>query len=207
MKTRRVGNINNFLSPTSPHWAQVDTAKISMTPTPLAMQPSDYIRKSWEKRSYGELSSLTIASVHDGKKWALYASWEGSGPGIHEFQDSLAVALPVSNNPVLALMGGKNAPIHMLRWIAGKDEVQSILTRGIGTSEPGPILDYSVQAVQDGQIRHVVITRPLGVTKDVAPLEAGKKTGVGFAVWRGANEERAGLKAFSMDWTELVLDA
>jgi DMSO reductase family type II enzyme heme b subunit len=52
-----------------------------------------------------------------------------------------------------------------------------------------------------------VISRPLGIGKDIAPLAAGKKTGIGFAVWRGANDERAGIKAFSIDWVELTLDA
>ena len=53
----------------------------------------------------------------------------------------------------------------------------------------------------------VVFTRVLGHGAGVAPLLAGKKTGIGFALWRGANDERAGIKAFSIDWTELALDA
>jgi len=30
---------------------------------------------------------------------------------------------------------------------------------------------------------------------------------VALAVWRGANAERAGLKAFSPEWVELTLEA
>ena len=41
----------------------------------------------------------------------------------------------------------------------------------------------------------------------MAPLAAGKSTGIGFAVWRGSNDERAGIKAFSIDWAELALEA
>jgi hypothetical protein len=47
----------------------------------------------------------------------------------------------------------------------------------------------------------------LGLGDDVAPLVAGEKTGIGFALWEGANEERAGIKAFSVDWLDLTLDA
>ncbi len=35
----------------------------------------------------------------------------------------------------------------------------------------------------------------------------GATTGFGVAMWDGANSERGGIKAFSGDWRELVLDA
>ena len=206
MKTRRVDSIKNYLSPGSAHWARVPAAKVDMMPTPLQMQPTEYIRNSWEKRPYGQTQKLDVASVHDGHTWALRATWTGSGPGQTDFPDALAIALPVRNHPVLALMGAKDAPIHYLRWSANKEGVLSLVATGIGLSAPGPEIKQTAQALADGPTWHVVITRALGTGKDIAPLAAGKKTGVGFALWRGANDERAGIKAFSIDWAELELE-
>jgi complex iron-sulfur molybdoenzyme family reductase subunit gamma len=139
--------------------------------------------------------------------WALRATWKGSDAGVTEFPDAMAIALPVRNFPVLALMGSKDAPIHYLRWIAGEDGVRSVLSTGIGESRPGPELKRAAQARADGAMRQVVVARALGGGREVAPLLAGTKTAIGFAVWNGANEERAGLKAFSVDWIPLEMEA
>lgn len=207
MKTRRVENIKNYLSPGSAHWTRVPMAQIAMMATPLQMQPTEYIHKSWENKPYGQTPKLEVASVHDGEMWALRATWTGSGAGVTDFPDALAIALPVRNNPVLALMGAKDAPIHYLRWSANKQEVLSLLATGIGLSQPGPELKRAAQALSEGVVWQLVIARAMGAGKDIAPLAAGMKTGVGFALWRGNNEERAGIKSFSIDWTALELEA
>lgn len=214
METQRVESIEDYLSPASAHWARVRTTQVDMIPTPLQMQPTDYIRNSWEKKPYGQTQKIIVASVHDGETWALRASWTGKKqtPGeiidsLAFFPDAFAIALPVRNRPVLALMGDKDAPIHYLRWSADKKEAVSMIATGIGSSRPGPKLDSSVQVVADGTTWHLVIARPLDGGKDAAPLATGKTTGVGFALWRGENQERAGIKAFSIDWTELELES
>jgi DMSO reductase family type II enzyme heme b subunit len=104
-------------------------------------------------------------------------------------------------------MGAPDAPIHILRWQANKEGLRSILATGIGQSQPGPSLKTGAQAKAEGDAWSVVITRALGHGGEVAPLAAGKKTGIGFALWRGGNDERAGIKAFSIDWADLALDA
>ena len=210
MKTRRVDRIKDYLTPGAAHWARVPTAQIEMMPTPLQMQPTEYIRKSWETKPYGQTQKIEVASVHDGETWAVRVTWTGSGPGETDFPDALAIALPVRNNPVLALMGAKDAPIHYLRWSANKEGLLSLLGTGIGLSAPGPEIKRTAQAAANGPTWQLVITRAMGTgkeSKDIAPLAAGKKTGVGFALWRGGNNERAGIKAFSIDWTELELEA
>lgn len=207
MKTSRVNTIKNYLHPSSAYWERIPTAQIPMIATPLQMQPTEYIRNSWENKLYGSIPTLKIASVHDGQTWAVRATWQGSGPGKTDFPDALAVALPVRNKPVLALMGDVDAPIHYLRWSADKPGVLSLIANGIGRSAPGPSFKQVAQAVATGKTWNLVIARPMGTGNNIAPLLPGKKTGLGFAVWQGANEERAGIKAFSIDWTELELEA
>ena len=207
MKTYRVDTIKNYIAPDSPYWARVGIEKISMMPSPLGLQPTDYIRQSWKDKPYGQTPSLEVASVHDGENWAVRASWIGSTPSEHEFPDALAVALPVRNHPVMATMGAENAPVHMLRWAANKKEIASLLATGIGTIRPGPDLRCVVQVIRTEQSWQLVISRPLGEGNNVAPLLAGTKTGIGFALWQAANDERAGIKAFSIDWTKLDIEA
>ncbi|NMG55177.1 hypothetical protein [Aromatoleum aromaticum] len=207
MKVHRVARIKDYLSPTSGGWDAIAKEEVDLMPTPLAMQPTEYIRKSWEGRSYGAVKALRIASVHDGETWSLLASWAGVSPSGKDFPDAFAIALPVRGNPALALMGEPEAPIHYLRWAANKEGVQSILATGIGSSQPGSEVRCTVVAQPIGDVWNVVISRPLGSGKGVAPLQAGAKTRIGFAVWNGGNDERAGIKAFSIDWTELVLEA
>lgn len=206
MKSHRVPDVAKFLDPESSAWSRIEGQQISLMPTPLGMQPTEYIRRSWQDKPYGQVTALQTASVHDGHTWAIHASWNGVSPAGTDFSDALAVALPISGNPVLITMGGADAPIHFLRWAARKPTVHSVIATGIGQSRPGPNLKYSVREHADGDRWQVVIARPLGTGKDIAPLAAGTKTGVGFAVWLGRNDERAGIKAVSPNWTELVLD-
>lgn len=207
MRSPRVANVAEYLNPASASWKRIKPADISLIPAPLGLQPTEYIRKSWEGRAYGKATRIEVATVHDGQTWAIRASWKGVSPGGRDFPDALAVALPVTGKPILALMGAPDAPIHIVRWAANKDGAQSLLATGIGQSRPGAVIKCTAQAKPDGDIWTVVISRPLGIGKDVAPLVAGKQTGIGFALWSGGNDERAGIKAFSTDWVELTLDA
>ncbi len=208
MRSHRVDTIKDFLSPQSQYWSRVQPTQVMMVPTPIAMQPTAYVRNTWADRKYGETTSIDVASVHDGATWAVLVQWSSAvAHGPTEFADALAVALPVSRNAVLALMGSPEAPIHYLWWNARQTSPQSLLATGIGASAPGPDVRQTAQASADGPTWRIVISRAVGTGPNAAPLEVGATTGVGFAAWRGSNDERAGIKAFSVDWTELVLDA
>ena len=78
-------------------------------------------------------------------------------------------------------------------------EVAGRLDCQVVTSRCARALD-DVNAALDAALDHPIGCEPLET------LAAGKKTGVGFALWRGANDERAGIKAFSIDWAELELE-
>jgi steroid C-25 hydroxylase gamma subunit len=207
MRSPRVAKVAEYLDPASSSWKKIKPADIALMPAPIGLQPTEYVRKSWEGRAYGKETSLQVASVHDGHTWAIRASWKGVSPTGRDFPDALAVALPVSGKPMLMMMGAPEAPIHIVRWAANKEGAQSVLATGIGQSRPGAAIKCSAQAKADGDSWSVVISRPLGIGNEIAPLVAGKQTGIGFALWCGGNDERAGIKAFSIDWVELTLDA
>jgi len=205
--TRRINDVAPLLQPGAAGWGAASFEAVSMMPTPLAMQPTEYIRVKWEGRTYGEDPGLRVASFHDGKRWAICARWAGVSPSGIDFPDALAIALPVRGDPPLAIMGLEDAPIQYLRWQSNKPAPRSIVATGIGRSENGPEMDARATGTTNGAQWDVVISRPLGGEGDVAPLRAGATTKIGFAVWRGANDERGGIKSFSIDWLELTLDA
>jgi DMSO reductase family type II enzyme heme b subunit len=200
-------SIKNYLDPSSAAWDGIKLEHIPLSPTPVGLQPTEYVRNAWSSRPYGQVSELQVRSAHDGETWAISLVWRAGRDPVGEFQDSVAVAFPVRGQPLLATMGAADAPIHILRWIDGAAEVRSVTATGIGTSQSGPAIKSSARAVRTGETLQVVITRALGTGNDVAALAPGKKARVGFAVWRGANHERGGIKAFSIDWAALVLDA
>ena len=79
MKARRVISVYNYLSPGAPEWGQMGTTAINMAPTLLAMQPTEYIRKSWKNKPYGLTTKNDVASVHDGEMWAV-RRFRSTGP-------------------------------------------------------------------------------------------------------------------------------
>jgi DMSO reductase family type II enzyme heme b subunit len=197
-----------YLDPLSDAWGGVKAERVSLLPTPLGLQPTEYVRNAWANRPYGQVSEMEVRSLHDGEMWAIKLTWSaGEHRPEGEFPDSAAVAFPARGKPILALMGAEDAPIHILRWSDGKADVRSVTATGIGSSRPGPEVKCLARAARTGESLQLVIARALGSGGGVAALRPGKESAIGFAVWRGANQERAGVKAFSNDWTSLVLDA
>ena len=208
MRCKRVGKV--AMEPDAPQWADSEEASLDMVQTPLEMQPTPYIQKSWTDKPYGRITPLTVRAQHDGTTLAVRIAWTAVGGENPDFPDAVAFALPVKGEPMLVSMGEPDAPIHILLWQgrkSGKDSLRSVLASGIGSSRPGPAIRSAVMATRDDNRFAVVIARALGGGGETAPVKAGKTAKIGFAVWDGANEERAGIKAFSIDWADLTLDA
>lgn len=208
MRCKRVPTVS--VTPDAAQWAQSESKTIDMIATPLAMQPTGYIIKSWTDKPYGRITKLNAAAVHDGSTFAIRLSWEVPPPTEKggDFPPAVAFALPVKAVPPLVLMGTAEAPMHILRWQGGRHTgVRSIIAKGIGTSDHAPDVGQKGAVKQEGNRYTVVIARALGAGAGAAPLKPGSSTKIGFAAWDGGNEERAGIKSFSVDWIDLALDA
>ena len=210
MQCQRVAKVAAYLAADAKEWSSAKGASVKLAPTPLGLQPTGLIRASWKERTWGQVSELKVAVVHDGNDIVFQLQWpdaeQVSGEG-ETFPDGAAIALPVKGRPPLVTMGEAGSPIHLLHWSASSERVRSVVAAGIGTSEEGPALDASAQASWGNGGWHLAVRRPLASPSGGAVLSAGSRTLVGFAVWNGANQERAGIKAFSIDWHELALEA
>lgn len=205
MRCKRASKVELVVE--GPQWNGAESVEVAMIATPLPMQPTAYIEKSWTDRPYGRIKKLDVSAIHDGNTFALRIQWTTPVPTEHDFPPAVAFALPASGLSPLALMGMPDAPIHILRWQGGEHHagVRSILAKGIGTSNHGPDVGQKGVVRQDGRQYAVVITRALGHGKGAATLMPGTHTKIGFAAWDGGNGERAGIKSFSPDWIDLIL--
>lgn len=203
MLVKRIGNIQPYLNPESSLWVKLSASTIPMTPTPLAFQPTQYVRVKWEKLPYGQLSTIETRAVHDGSTVAFFMEWNCAE---EHPKDAVAIALPIRGQPILVLMGSADSPIHFLHWMAKNPGVRSTYSVGIGTTQLGVPVAADASGIWVNNKRKVVISRKMGVFEEAAPLKPGENSRIGYAVWQGANDERAGLKAFSVDWKSLEID-
>ncbi len=210
MLCKKVSDVNVFVEPASNAWTGVSATDVDLIPTPLGMQPNDYIIAKWTDRKYGSLDRLSVSSLHDTKRIAFRMSWrdekKDTGDG-EDVPDGAALMFPVSGDPVLMTMGAENAPVHALHWRARKDEIRSVTVTGIGSSQRSGAVAQAVKSAWSQGVWTLVITRDLDGPEEVATFRPGQETRIGFAIWNGGNQERGGIKAVSPDWTAFALEA
>ncbi len=210
MRSIRVNAIADYAVTNAATWLQVPPQAVEMVPAPVGMQPNGFIQANWQDRPYGQLSTLEAQSVHDGSMLAVRLRWASVKPetGSRDgFPDGAAIAFPVKGEPVLWSMGNEEEPVQFIQWRALKNEIRSVVAWGIGSSVPGTEVAESVTAGWSQGYWTIVMLRTLAGGVEAATLVPGKVSQIGFAVWNGSNEERAGIKAVSVDWTPFEIEA
>ncbi|MEM7425722.1 MAG: ethylbenzene dehydrogenase-related protein [Pseudomonadota bacterium] len=209
MRVRRVSSVDSYGDPAAPAWQEIPVEAIEMTPAPLGLQPTEYIQVSWDERDYGEIEEVSTRAIHDGTAAAVHLSWASEKPSSgagESFPDAAAVAFPVRGDPILMQMGSDDAPMQFIQWQASRKEARSVVAKGIGSSLAGEDTGQKAKAAWSAGRWSVVFSRLLGGGDNSAKLVPGEATQIGFAVWNGSNEERAGIKAVSIEWTEFELE-
>lgn len=199
-----------LLDPASPEWEGVPIETVGMGGTPLAGQPSRYIRTAWADRPIGAVRFLGVRAVHNGQDLLLRLEWGDESRDVdftgRGFPDGAAVLFPLNGDAPLATMGSEKAPVNAWFWRATMtEEAQSLIAKGPGTVEETAKSATQVRARWEDGRWQVVFARPLSVDGDGVQLSSGRPTKVAFAVWQGSSQERAGIKAFSKHWRELEI--
>jgi len=200
-----------LLDPASSEWAQVPAEVMPLGGTPLAQQPSRYIRTTWSDRPIGSVRSLSVKSAHNGKELLFLLEWRDPTKNddyvARDFPDGAGILFPLKDDAPLTTMGSEDQPVNAWFWRADfEDGVQNITARGIGTVDKTEKSSIAAAAEwKDGTWR-LVLGRPLSADGEGVQLEGGKTVKVAFAVWDGASGERAGIKSFSKQWRELTLE-
>ncbi len=215
----RVGRVDagdeELLSPEAKAWQDAPVNEVVLSPTPLEMQPTEYIRVSRNGRPYGVDSSMKVSALHNGNSVFFHLVWQDDsedGPikDINQFADAAAIMFPMVEDAPLIGMGIKGKPVNVWLWRADWKRPKNVSAEGMGTTvrREDPALSSAVRHA-DGQW-DLIVGRSLKEKRSpqgTVELAPGSVTKIAFAVWQGAAQERAGLKAFSPDWQELELEA
>ena len=206
-----------LLDPVATEWRNIEAEPLKMDATPLANQPSEYIKASRDEKQIGKVRNLLVQAAHNGTDIFFRLSWEDASQNVEVTDNNLVpdgcgILMPLNGgDPPIDEMGSKDTPVNAWFWRADfKDVARNTVARGLGTTLFSKQCPIQVKSTWGNAAWAVVFARSLAVPQqqsETVQLEAGKSVKIGFAVWEGSNGERAGVKSFSKEWRELALEA
>lgn len=188
-----------LLNPAARQWGKAPEVPVALRGTEAHVQPSPYVRATWAGRRIGSVRSLLLRAAHNRENIFFRLQWSdptynpdhGDGSA---FPDAAAVLFAADAEAPLARMGAPGKPIEGWYWRADRPEVgEALRFEGLATEEPQKSPPVVTAAAWERGSWTVVIG---------APVEAAASR-VGFAIWDGGNQERAGLHSHSGAWLEL----
>jgi DMSO reductase family type II enzyme heme b subunit len=208
---------DQLLDPLSPVWNSILGESLTMDATPLANQPSEYIKASRDQRQIGKVRNLMVQAAHNATDVFFRLSWDDASKNIeitdnNMFPDGCGILMPLSGGePPIDEMGSKDAPVNAWFWRADfNDTARNTVARGLGSTQFSKKCPIQVKSTWGQGAWAVVFLRPLAVPEqkdETVQLTPGEAVKVGFAVWEGSNGERAGVKSFSKEWRQLMLES
>ncbi|MBW2228898.1 MAG: hypothetical protein JRG92_15735 [Deltaproteobacteria bacterium] len=206
-------DVGSLLDPGGAAWRGARSERIALMGTPVGLQPTEAIRAKWIDKKIGAIGAVSVAALHDGTRLAFRLEWEDTSESREisdttAFPDAAAVALPSAEGSPIMTMGAVGAAVNAWYWRADEEgQGRQVVAEGLGTSRGVEGKLVHAQGLWKEGRWSVVISRDLEIATDepVAQLTPGQRTGFGVTVWEGSGGERAGIKAFSGDWIELVL--
>jgi len=206
-----------MLDPAAAEWSNVPGESLKMDATPLANQPSEYIKASRDAKQIGKVKNLMVQVAHNGTDVFFRLTWEDDTQNaeiadINQFADGCGILIPLKGGePPIDEMGSKDFPVNAWFWRADfKDGPRNTFAKGLGSTEFSKKCPIQAKGVWGQGAWAVVFARALAVPElmdEAVQLAPGAAVKIGFAVWEGSNGERAGVKSFSKEWRELALEA
>lgn len=203
-----------LLNPRAAQWSKAPPEDLRMSGTPLHLQPSRYIRTVWAGKPIGAVRFLRVQAAHNSQSIFFRLEWADETRNVDYgngsiFPDAAAVLLPLNGEAPLQRMGAPAAPINAWYWRANlpAESGQNLLFHGLAMEEETQGRYIQSRALWEDGRWHVVVARPLDARSgDTVSLQPHKAARVGFAVWEGSSQERAGLHSYSREWQELIIE-
>ena len=206
-----------MLDPGSAEWTKIPGEALKMDATPLANQPSEYIKASRDAKQIGKIKNLLVQAAHNGTDVFFRLSWEDASQNTaitdnNVFPDGCGILIPLNGgDPPIDEMGSKDVPVNAWFWRADfKDVPRNTIAHGLGSTVFSKKCPIQAKSLWGQNAWAVVFARALAVPEqkeEAVQLAPGGAVKIGFAVWEGSNGERAGVKSFSKEWRELTLEA
>lgn len=205
-----------FLDLDASLWGAAKELTIEMTATPLANQPSPYIKATRDEKEIGKVKELRTKALHNGKGLYFLFEWESAEPNfeigdVDVFPDGISILFAIKDGDDCPIkeMGREDSPTNAWFWRADFDEKpKNQISRGLATTLYTDESSIVSNSRWDNGTWRVVMGRIFKVkskAEESVELKPGKPKRIGFAAWEGSNGERGGVKAFSKEWRELVI--
>jgi dimethylsulfide dehydrogenase subunit gamma/complex iron-sulfur molybdoenzyme family reductase subunit gamma len=184
-------------SPDAAAWARVPAVRVPLQP---AFPGHPYISGT------PVTAEIDVQALRAGRNLHLRLAWRDATADAEmrdtaRFADAVAVQFPVNGRAdTTPFMGDARRPVHIWHWRAD-GRTQQLLARGFGTAAPLPAGALRAQARRTQAGWAVVLTRPLRAR--TGNLEGRRTMPIAFAAWDGANGERDGFKAVTLEWWRL----
>lgn len=197
----------------SPVWKESKEYVLELAATPLANQPSPYIKATRDEKEIGKIQQVKLKALHNGNEVFFRLNWKSETENLkigdlNVFPDGVAILFPMKDkgDTPIKEMGTKDNPTNAWYWRADFDnKPKNQVAQGLSTSlytDSSSIVANS--AWKNGEWT-VVMGRAYVVPENAIKLDNGSKKQIGVAAWEGAAGERGGVKAFSKEWRELQL--
>lgn len=178
-------------------WNEIEALLVEAVPTPHASQSSRYLQETYEDKSWGAITSVSLSGWQTRKKLIILAEWEAEAPtgdfnGPASFLDRIAILFPKTEDTPLGNMGSVEDPATIWTWRTD-GKVEKLVARGPGSIEAISNAGLRANGGHSNGKWRVQITgvRPEGPRQ------------FSVALWKGSAGERAGLKSFVPDWIDL----
>lgn len=213
MKVKKIQiSSETLLDPDAPAWGEVFSEEVSLQPAPVAFIPSAYVRETVKEAEIGKVKAIDVKAIHNGKDIFFRLEWvdkihNAETVGSDSFADGVGLMFALKPSSLI-LMGSPGLPVDLWYWRPDLDKPQNLTADGLGTSriiKEGHIL---ARAQWENSKWKVVLSRAMkmGEKFELIQFQPGEALKVGFAVWEGSNRERGGVKSYSPNWIELLLE-
>lgn len=193
----------------SPAWRGVTETKVDLVPSPVGMaeEVSPFMALS---EDHGKVSAARVRIASNGTTFSVRLTWvdpdDDSAPGdLDEFADGAAVMFPLAQGASALSMGAESAPVNAWLWKADEAAPFDVFAEGYATSERREAGASGLKAAATHANGHwtLVFQRPIVAEGSFVSLAGEADVGIAFAIWEGANKERAGQKSVSGEFVAL----
>ena len=181
-------------------WAKAPVAKVSLQPA-----FPGYLAIVGAPR----IAELAAQAVRTPDTLFVRLAWDDPAPDTRRgdsgtFLDGAAVQFPVNGKTsTTPFMGDAKNPVNVWYWRAD-GRAENLVAGGFGTLDASVAQNVSGQGARTARGWEVVFARKLSVSPQ-SGVDLGKRREIpiAFAAWDGANQERDGLKAVTLEWWRL----
>jgi DMSO reductase family type II enzyme heme b subunit len=170
---------------------------------PAGMQPGGYVPAAYADRTQPRTPSVAVEVEPRGGGFRIALAWACPEP-VREvradpgrFCDAAALLAPSARDAPWITMGAPGIALDGVLWRADGDALLGVRAEGLGTLQRSPApKGWAVSAAWAAGSWRVEFELP-------AWESLAKQRQLAVAVWRGAAQERGGLKSVTPGWLEI----